>query len=82
MAERYYAECRYAECRGARNTPYLALPKSHIDNGNNFNFAAPGLFEAPERVSTEDAGQVAQVLGMFSDAQSVINSQTSWYQIG
>ncbi len=60
----------------------ILLCQSVSDNVNKFNFVALGLFEAPERVSTEDAGQVAQVLGMFSDAQSVINSQTSWYQIG
>ncbi len=65
----------------APDTRPILLCQSVSDNGNKFNFAAPGLFEAPERVSTEDAGQVAQVLGMFSDAQSVINSQTSWYQI-
>lgn len=40
-------------------------------------FSTPGLFSAPERVSDEDAGQVAQVLGMFSDAHSVINSKGS-----
>ena len=40
-------------------------------------YATPGLFQAPERVSAEEAGQVAQVLGTFSDAKSVINSKTS-----
>jgi hypothetical protein len=40
-------------------------------------FATPGLFREPERVSDEDAGQVAQVLGMFSDAHNLINSKTS-----